>query len=63
MIDFLNAKSSQELRIMEIEDITSIVMEIKKMVQKNIYIKNAETKLWKIKEFVLAFNSNFDKRI
>lgn len=62
MTDFMNFKSSQELRVMEIEDITSIFLEINKMVQKKIYKKIMETKLGEIKESVLAFNSNFHKR-
>lgn len=61
-IGFLNDKSYQELREMEIEDKTFIILEINKMVQKNIYKRNVETKLGEIKESKLTFHSNFDKR-
>lgn len=61
-IGFLYDKSYQELREMEIEDKTFIILEINKMVQKNIYKKKVETKVGEIKESMLAFHSNFDKR-
>ena len=50
MIDFLNSKSSPELRTMQVEDITKLVLEINKMVQKKLYRKITEAKLGEIKE-------------
>lgn len=49
MTDFLNAKSSYELRAMDIEDKTSIVMEINKIVQNNIYRKKQKPNWVKLK--------------
>ncbi len=43
--DFLDSKSSQVLREMKIEDRTKLVMDINKMVLKNLYRKITETKL------------------
>lgn len=63
MIDFLNSKSSQELRTMQVEDRTQMVLEINKMVQKNMYRKTTEVKLGEIKGSVMKFNTNFDKRM
>lgn len=53
MIEFLNSKSTQELR----------TMEINKMLHKDIYRKNFEIKLGGIKKSIFSCNSYFDKRI
>lgn len=62
IIDFLNSKTSQELRDMQIEYITNLVLEVNKMALKNLYRKTTKTKLGEIKEVVLKLNTNFDKR-
>jgi len=62
IIDYLNAKSSQELITLDISDRIAIVLEISKMVQKNMYKRQREIKLDEVKESIASFNSNFDKR-
>jgi len=47
---------------MQIEDWIELVLEINKMVLKFLCRKTVETKLGEIKEVVLNFNTNFDKR-
>jgi len=39
MIDFLNSRSSQQLRELGVEDKTEYVLEINKMIMKNLYRK------------------------
>lgn len=63
MIDFINSKSSHELRTMDIEDKTTPLLEINKMAQKNLYREKTKENLGKIKESVLKFNIYFDKRM
>lgn len=62
MYDFINYNSSQELREMQIEDGLELLLEINKMVLKILYRQNTETKMGEIKEYILKFNTNFDKR-
>ena len=63
IINFLNAKYFQELRAVDISDRNVVVLEINKMVERNMYRKQEESKLEEIRESMTYFNSNFDKRI
>ena len=62
LIDFLNSKSAQEMKDFGIEDRTKHVMEIRKMKLKNANKKAIEKKLMEIKEAMMSFDINFDKR-
>ena len=61
MIDFFNSKSSLELRELKIEDRYELVLEINKMVLKNMYRNTTETKFTEVKEAIIKFNNDFDK--
>jgi len=63
MIDFLNSRNSQQLRELGVQDRVEYVLEINKMIVNNLYRKTIETKLTKVKEAVMNFNTDFDKRI
>lgn len=61
MIDFLNSISSQQLRELGVEDMIEYVLEINKMIVKNLYRKIADAKLMEVKQAVMKFNTDFDK--
>jgi len=62
MIDFLDSIFSQQLSELGVEDRTEYVLEINKMIVKNLYKKTKKEKLTKVKEAVMKFNTDFDKR-
>lgn len=63
MIDFINSKSTSELKEHEIMDRMLCVMDFNKMIIKNIYKKNVGKKMNELKEAVSRFNILFDKRV
>lgn len=62
MIDFLNSRSSYKLRELGVQDRTEHVLEINKIIVKNPYRKTTEKKLTEVKQLVMKFNTDFDKR-
>ena len=62
LINFINYKTTQELKNFMIEDRTRCVPEFNKMIIKNSYMKNIEKSLKEVKDAVLRFNVLFDKR-
>jgi len=63
MIDFINSKSTTELKEHDMPDRTSCVIYFKKMIVKNIYRNTNEKKINEMKEAVSKFNNMFDKRV
>jgi len=63
MIDFINSKSTVELKEHDMPDITSCAIDFNKMIVRNIYRIIAEKKIKEIKEVVSKFNILFDKRV
>ena len=63
MIDFINSKSTTELKEHEMPDRTSCAIYFNKMIVRIIYRNTAEKKINEMKEAISKFNILFDKRV
>ena len=63
MIDFINSKSTAELKEHDMPDRTSCVIDFNKMIVRNIYMNTAEKKINEMKEVVSKFNILFNKKV
>lgn len=63
MIDFINSKSTSELKEHDVPDKTLCAIHLNKMIVRNIYRNTAEKKINEMKEAVSKFNILFDKRV
>lgn len=63
MIDFINSKSTTELKEHDMPDIITCAIDFNKMIVRNIQRITAEEKIKEIKEAISIFNILFDKRV
>jgi hypothetical protein len=59
IIKFLNNRTKEELKDLQVNDITSIVMDAKRVITKRILLQNAETKCHEVMREISTFKNIF----